>query len=74
VQGAFTLDDPALDVALRVRARMTLDDVDAFDNQAVLDRDHLQHPATLAAVLARRHDDGVVAANRCLQSRHKNQF
>jgi hypothetical protein len=66
MQRAFTLDDPALDVALRVRTRVALDHVHAFDDHAVLQREHLQHAPALAAVLARRDDDVVVAANRGL--------
>jgi hypothetical protein len=66
VQRAFTLDDPALDVALRVRSRMALDDVHALDDETVLLGEHLEHSPALAAVLAGRDDDRVVAANRCV--------
>ena len=50
---------------LRVGLRVALDHVDAFDDQAVLLRHDLQHPAALAAVLARDHEDVVVLPNRC---------
>src|SRR5688572_2137090 len=65
---ALALDDAALDVALRVRLRVALDDVDTLDDDAVLRRQHLEHPAALAAVAARRDDDVVVLPNRWLHA------
>src|SRR5262245_20910659 len=73
VQCALTLDDPAFDIALRVRTRVALDHVHAFNDQAVLERQYLEHAPTLAGILPRRNDDGVVAANWCLQLRHDLQ-
>src|SRR5689334_4173306 len=70
MQRTFALDDAALDVALRIRTRVALDDVHALDDHAVADRQHLEDATLLAFVLAGRHDDRVVPANRCLKSRH----
>jgi hypothetical protein len=60
VQRGLALDDAALDVLARVRPRVALDHVDAFDDQAVLVRHHLQHAPALAAVLAGHHEHVVV--------------
>src|SRR4029453_14311049 len=62
VQRRFTLDDAALDVLAGVRLRVALDHVHAFDDQAVLLREHLQHTAALAAVFAGDDEDAVVLA------------
>src|SRR6185436_1812365 len=50
--------------------RVALDQIDAFNDEAILRREDLQHAPSLAAVLARVDRHRVVAANGCLQSRH----
>src|SRR5688572_14512060 len=72
VQRALAFHDPALDVLLRIRLRVPLDDVHAFDDEAVLHGEHFQHSPALAAVLPGRHHDLVVSAYRRLQCRHRS--
>jgi hypothetical protein len=74
VQAGLALDQASLDLTLRVRLRMPLDDVHALDNEAVLVRDDLQHAPALAAILAGDHHDVVVLPNRCIESRHINSY
>src|SRR5947199_316656 len=64
VQRGLALDDPALDVLARIRPRMALDHVHAFDDEPVLLGQHLQDAAALAAVLARGDEHVVVLSNR----------
>ena len=60
VQRRLALDDAALDVLLRVRPRVALDEVHALDDQPALVRNHAQHAAALAAIAARRSTIDVV--------------
>jgi hypothetical protein len=52
-----------LDVLLRVRPGVALDDVHAFDDDAVPLGQHLQHAPALAAILAGQDDHFVVLAH-----------
>src|SRR5262249_9771909 len=70
VQRRFALHDPALDVAAGIRLGVALDHVHAFDDQAVLVRDHFQDAALLAAILAADHQHVVVLPKRCCDSWH----
>ena len=65
VQRRLPLDHAALDLALRIRLGVALDEVHALDHHAVLLGQHLEHASLLAAVLARHHRDGVVLLDRC---------
>src|SRR5262249_12798136 len=53
-------DDAPLDVLLRVRTRVALDEMDPFDDGGSLPRHDAQHASLLPAVLARDDEDGVV--------------
>src|SRR3954468_4816056 len=70
VQRALTLDDPALDVLLRVGPGVALDHVQPLDDDAVLRRQDLEDAALLAAVLTGGDHDLIIPANGCLQFRH----
>src|SRR5262249_39666521 len=61
----LALDDATLDVALRVRLRVALDQVDTFDDQPVLVRLRAEDAPALATVLAGNDQDVVVLANQC---------
>src|SRR5947209_3100813 len=64
VDGALALDDTGLGVGVeRGRSLVALDDVQALDEDAVLLGLGAQDLAGLALVLARQHDDLVVAAD-----------
>ena len=63
VERALTFDDAALDVALRIRLRVTLDGVHALDDHTVLGGDDAEDPPPLPAILARCDHDVVVAAD-----------
>src|SRR5258706_1352830 len=63
----LALEEAALDVLLRVRARRPLDHVDALDDDAPLLREDLQDLPLGALVLARDDDDLVPAAKTHLR-------
>src|SRR5262249_11671339 len=60
VDRCFLLDDAALDVALRIRPRMSLDHLYAFDDNPLLHRIHNQDTACLAAILSSQDIDLVI--------------
>src|SRR6185503_15572542 len=68
--GGLLLDDPALDLLLRVRLRVPLDHVHAFDEGAVLLRVHAQDAPALSLVLACDDQDRVVPSNVPRDDRH----
>jgi hypothetical protein len=60
VYRSFFLDNTALDVALRVRARMTFDHLNALDNDLLILWDNNQDPATLTAVFSTQDEDFII--------------
>src|SRR5271169_2315229 len=62
----FALEDAALDVLLRVRARGPLDLVHAFDDGAALRGQHFEDLPARPAILSREDDDDVVLADPAL--------
>src|SRR5206468_10084729 len=64
VQRRLALDDAPLDLAAGIRFGVPLDHVHAFDDQAVLVRQHFQDAATLAAILPADDEYVVVLPQR----------
>src|SRR4029077_745222 len=60
VHRRLALQDAALDVALRIWARVLADEVDALDDRPPLRGVDAQDAGLAAPVLPRQHDDGVV--------------
>src|SRR5262245_61364634 len=60
VDRGLALEDPALDVALRVRTRVLAGEVHSLDDRPALARKHPQDPGLAAAILAGEHHHRVV--------------
>src|SRR4051794_9985022 len=60
VDSAFLLGDATLDLLLRIRARVTLDHLHAFDENAARALVDFENPSGLALVLSRNHLHGIV--------------
>jgi hypothetical protein len=65
MQRRLALDYAALDLALRIRLGVPLDEIHALDDEPVLRRHDLEHASALAPVLTGDDHDVVVAAYRC---------
>src|SRR5580692_6732386 len=63
VDGRFFFDDAALDVFLRIRPRVALDDRDVLDHQAIRFGVDREHASGLARVAPGHHFDVVALAN-----------
>src|SRR5712664_2921778 len=63
IDSRFLLHDSALDIFLRIRPRVPLDDSDVLHHHGVLLRVDGQHAPTLARVFAGEHFDVVALAN-----------
>src|SRR5262245_25288302 len=66
----FLLHNAAFDVALRVRARVTLDHLNAFDHDILVLRQNDEHAACLAAVLSAQDENFVIL----FDWRHRRHF
>src|SRR5438105_1154721 len=70
---SFLLNDSALDVALGIRARVTLDHLNALDHDLLVLRDDDQNAASLPAVLAAKNVNLVIFFD-CGHCRHLNDL
>jgi len=60
VNRRFFLDDAAFDIALRIRTRVPLDHLNAFDHDLLVFRYHDENAAGFSAILSAEDEDFVI--------------
>jgi len=64
VDGGFTFHDPTLNIALRVRPRVALNHLNAFDDDPFLIGNNNQDAACLTSILSTKHCDFIILLDR----------